>query len=123
MKLDRNFFWAIGIMTGSVLFHFILMNFILDLPKSYYSAIYLFVILALLITSGLIIILERNFREFLGYLFLIIITLKLVAAKVFIDFIGKKDEPEFKFSFLVLYLISLTLITWFTSRKLLKSEN
>lgn len=122
MKLSRNFFLVIGIFVVSVFIHIGFTQLFKSEFKSYYTSIYLFTGILLLITLLIIQFLEQKYREFLGYLFLIIVTLKLVAAKIFMNSIEQRQENEFKFSFLVLYLISLILITWFTVKKLMNQE-
>jgi hypothetical protein len=82
-----------------------------------------FTILVLITTLLIIEFLERKYREYLGYFFLIIVTLKLVAAKIFMNSFENWRENEFKFSFLILYLISLILITRFAIKKLMTEKD
>lgn len=99
--------------------HYISTKYILQIEKTYFGSIYLFTILVLSITLLIIEFLERKYREYLGYFFLIVVTLKLVGAKIFMNSFENWRENEFKFSFLILYLISLILITRFAIKKLL----
>lgn len=103
--------------------HYISTKYILQIEKTYFGSIYLFTILVLITTLLIIEFLERKYREYLGYFFLIIVTLKLVAAKIFMNSFENWRENEFKFSFLILYLISLILITRFAIKKLLTEKD
>lgn len=103
--------------------HYISTKYILQIEKTYFGSIYLFTILVLSITLLIIEFLERKYREYLGYFFLIIVTLKLVGAKIFMNSFENWRENEFKFSFLILYLISLILITRFAIKKLLTEKD
>jgi hypothetical protein len=122
MKLSRNFFLAIGWFIIAIIFHIGFVQIIMAETKPYYSSIYIFTSILLLITLLIIQFLEYKWRDFLGYFFLIVVALKLVAAKIFMNSIELRQENEFKYSFLVLYLISLILITWFTAKKLMNEE-
>lgn len=119
----KNFMISLVWLSSAIFIHFILFEFILKIQKLYFSSIYIFIFCVLILSSLLIQILEKSFKEQLGYFFLVVVALKLVAAKVFIDSFPENNEPEFKFSLLVLYLISLILITWFTAKKLLNQES
>ena len=119
----KNFLISLTCLSTAIFIHFILFEFILKIQKDYFSSIYIFIFCVLILSSLFIQVLERSFKEQLGYFFLLVVALKLVAAKVFIDSFPQKYEAEFKFSLLVLYLVSLILITWFTSKKLLNQES
>lgn len=124
MKIwTKNFLIVISILLAAIGIHFFLFDVILNSSKPYFLSIYIFVFLILIGSSLVIQFLEMGFKEHLGYFFLVIIGIKLVAAKVFIDSFPNSQESEFKFSLLVLYLISLILITWFTAKKLLNQES
>lgn len=124
MKIwTRNFLIVLGILLMAIGIHYFLFAILLENSKSYFSSIYIFVFLILILSSLVIQFLEIGFKEHLGYFFLVVVGVKLVAAKVFIDSFEQKQEPEFKFTLLVLYLISLILITWFTAKKLLNQES
>lgn len=123
MMLSRNFLLACVVMGVVLGLHYLIFQFGLDNYKTYFESIYLFISLLFVITLSLIQIIEKIYKEQLGYFFLVIVALKLGAAKIFLNSIPEWQEPVFKFSFLGLYLISLILITWFTARILLKSEN
>lgn len=119
----KNFLISLACLSTAIFIHFILFEYILKIQKNYFSSIYIFIFCILILSSLFIQILERSFKEQLGYFFLLVVALKLVAAKVFIDSFALKDEAEFKFSLLILYLVSLILITWFTAKKLLNQES
>lgn len=123
MKFGKSFLIAIGLMLAAIAIHYGLMHWGLGIQKPYFVSIYIFVILLLIISSLAVILLEKNFKEQLGYFFLVIVALKLLAAKLFIDSFPENKEPEFKISLILLYLLSLGLVTWFTAQKLLKQEN
>lgn len=103
--------------------HYISTKYFFQIDKTYFVSIYVFTILVLITTLLIIEFLERKYREYLGYFFLIIVTLKLVAAKIFMNSFENWRENEFKFSFLILYLISLILITRFAIKKLLTEKD
>lgn len=103
--------------------HYISIKYFLRIDESYFTSIYLFTILVLITTLLIIEFLERKYREYLGYFFLIVVTLKLVAAKIFMNSFENWRENEFKFSFLILYLISLILITRFAIKKLMTEKD
>jgi predicted tellurium resistance membrane protein TerC len=123
MKLDRNFFLVIGIFLGCILLHFGFVESFLNETKSYYSSVYIFTTILFIVTLLIIQFLEYKWREYLGYFFLVVVALKLVAAKIFMNTIELRHENEFKYSFLILYLVSLILITWFTAKKLWNQES
>ncbi|NLN34229.1 MAG: hypothetical protein GX159_11640 [Flavobacteriaceae bacterium] len=106
-----------------IVIHYISTKYILQIEKTYFVSIYVFTILVLITTLLIIEFLERKYREYLGYFFLIIVTLKLVAAKIFMNSFENWRENEFKFSFLILYLISLILITRFAIKKLMTEKD
>lgn len=110
-------------MLAAIVIHFGLTQWVLEIQKSYFVSIYIFVLLLLVISSLMIVFLEKSFKEQLGYFFLVVVAFKLLAAKLFIDSFLENKEVEFKLSLIILYLISLGLITWFTAQKLLKQEN
>ena len=103
--------------------HYISTKYFFQIDKTYFVSIYVFTILVLITTLLIIEFLERKYREYLGYFFLIIVTLKLVAAKFFMNSFENWRENEFKFSFLILYLISLILITRFAIKKLMTEKD
>lgn len=123
MKLNRSFFHSIGILLVGICLHFGFENFVLNSQHHYFQSIYLFTFLMLVITLLILEFLSVKFKEYLGYLFLFIVVLKLVAAKIFMNSIDGWQEKEFKFSFLILYLLSLILITRFAAKKLGKEES
>jgi len=122
MKFFKQSSILIGILLAFILVHFGLMKFILGVEKYYFIPIYSFVLIVLLVTILIVQFLELKFREHLGYFFLVIVALKLIAAKIFMNNFAEWKENAFKFSFLVLYLVSLILITWFVAKKLLREE-
>lgn len=124
MKLwIKNFLIALFGIFAAIGVHYVLFEFILGVEKPYFRSIYIFVFLILIISILLIQVLEKSFKEQLGYFFLIVVAFKLFAAKLFIDSFDEYQESEFKMSLLILYLISLILITWFTAKKLLNTES
>jgi hypothetical protein len=123
MKLSRNFYLSLGIFWVCLVLHFVIVQGILGIAKPYFTSLYIFTSLLLLITLLVIQFLEFKWRDYLGYFFLVVVAFKLVAAKIFMNSFEQRSENEFKFSFLVLYLISLILITWFTAKKLMNEES
>lgn len=123
MKSLKSFGIAIGALFFSIFIHFSLMQWGLKIEKPYFFSIYIFVTVILIVSSFVVQILEKRFKEYLGYFFLIIVAAKLLAGKVFIDSFAEKDENLFKITLITLYMISLAMITWFVAQKLLKPEN
>lgn len=122
MKVKKPFLFLLSAMFVSILLHFLIVQMGMGIQREYFLPIYLFVFVVFVITIYLIQLLDKYFHAHLGYMFLIIVALKLVSAKLFINTFTDFKQNEFKFSFLVLYLISLVLITWYAAQKLLKSE-
>lgn len=104
-----------------LLVHFLVMQFVIQ-SSADFLPIYIFTGIVSLVT--LIAIGEANefFHKSLGFIFIGIIALKLIAAKVFMNSLEEIDEPIYKYSFVVLYLISLVLITVYTAKLLLNPE-
>lgn len=104
-----------------LLVHFLIMQFVIQ-SSGDFLPIYIFTASVSLVT--LISIGEANefFHKSLGFIFIGIIALKLIAAKVFMNSLEEIDEPIYKYSFVVLYLISLVLITVYTAKLLLNPE-
>ena len=104
-----------------LLVHFLIMQFVIQ-SSADFLPIYIFTGIVSLVT--LIAIGEANefFHKSLGFIFIGIIALKLIAAKVFMNSLEEIDEPIYKYSFVVLYLISLVLITVYTAKLLLNPE-
>lgn len=101
--------------------HFIIMKFGIR-SEADFSSIYIFTALVCSLTLLLIVEVNSFFHKHLGFIFIGIIALKLFAAKMFMDNSEQLDIAEFKFSFIILYLISLVLITLFTAKLLLNPE-
>src|SRR5690606_28016656 len=105
-----------------LLVHFLIMQFVIQ-SSADFLPIYIFTGIVSLVT--LIAIGEANefFHKSLGFIFIGIIALKLIAAKVFMNSLEEIDEPIYKYSFVFLYLISLVLITVYTAKLLLNPKN
>ena len=101
--------------------HFLVVRFGLDSGTDF-SLVYIFTGLVCALTLILIVELNNYFHKYLGFLFIGIIAVKLVAAKVFMDNSIDLDNTQLKFGFIILYLISLVLITLFTAKLLLHPE-
>src|SRR5690606_28341116 len=98
--------------------HFLILRFGLN-SETDFSLVYIFTGLVCALTLILIAELNAFFHKYLGFLFIGIIAVKLVAAKVFMDNSLDLDNGQLKFGFIILYLISLVLITLFTAKLLL----
>ncbi|MFA5619899.1 MAG: hypothetical protein WDA08_06320 [Weeksellaceae bacterium] len=123
--MGRGYYRALGfagIFAGVELLHFLLMKFI-NRSEADFMPIYVFTTIVCIITLFLIAEANNLFHQYLGFIFIGIITLKLIAAKMFMNRFDAIDEPVYKFSFIVLYLISLVLITIFAAKLLLKNNN
>lgn len=101
--------------------HFLILRFGLN-SESDFLWIYIFTGLVCALTLFLIAELNTYFHKHLGFLFIGIIAVKLVAAKIFMDNSVDLDNAQLKFGFIILYLISLVLITLFTAKLLLHPE-
>lgn len=104
-----------------LLIHQLLMHFVIHFDESF-RPIYIFTFLVCVISLLLIAISNSLFHSQLGFIFLLVVTLKLIAAGIFINRFEAIDLIEYKISFIVLYLISIVLITIFTARFLLYPE-
>ena len=101
--------------------HFMVLRFGLNSGTDF-SLVYIFTGLVCALTLLLIGELNNYFHKYLGFLFIGIIAVKLVAAKVFMDNSLDLSNGQIKFGFIILYLISLVLITLFTAKLLLHPE-
>ncbi len=104
-----------------IVVHFLILRFGLN-SESNFTLIYIFTGLVCTLTLFLIAELNTYFHKHLGFLFIGIIAVKLVAAKIFMDNSIDLDNGQLKFGFIILYLISLVLITLFTAKLLLHPE-
>lgn len=123
MMKSKNILNFLLIFLVCIAIHYISTKYFFQIDESYFTSIYVFTILVLITTLLIIEFLERKYREYLGYFFLIVVTLKLVAAKIFMNSFENWRENDFKFSFLILYLISLILITRFAIKKLMTEKD
>lgn len=111
----------IGFFLICIAVHFLILRFGLQ-SSTDFSLIYIFTGLVCALTLFLIAELNNYFHKHLGFLFIGIIAVKLVAAKVFMDNSIDLENAQLKFGFIILYLISLVLITLFTAKLLLRPE-
>lgn len=120
--LGRHLSIAILTLLSAFSVHYIVFEWALDSHKDYFWKIYAFIFLLFLVAMLLIELLEKNFKEQLGYFFLVIIALKLMSVKIFMDSFSAKEETAFKISIISLYLLSLILLTWLSAKKLLTQD-
>lgn len=106
---------------GILLIHYLMMKFGFQRDENF-TAIYIFTSATCGIMLWSIAELDTFFHKYLGFIFIGFIAVKLIAAKIFMNQFETIDEPVYKYSFIVLYLISLVLITTFTAKLLLKPE-
>jgi|SRR5690554_66796 hypothetical protein len=104
-----------------LLLHFLLIRYGFDSAADY-SNVYTFSFLLCLITLLLVAFANLIFHKQLGFVFIFVISLKLMSAAIFMKQSDFNEQPELKYSFVVLYLISIVLITVFTARLLLYPE-
>ncbi len=104
-----------------VLIHYLLMKFVFHF-ESDFTFIYVFTAIICALTLFLIAEANAFFHKQLGFIFIGIIAVKLIAAKIFMNGFELIDETPYKYSFVVLYLISLVLITIYTAKLLLNPE-
>jgi len=104
-----------------VLVHYLLMKFAFH-SEADFTSIYTFTIIICAFTLFLIAEANEFFHKYLGFIFIGIIAAKLIAARIFMNRFELMDETQYKYSFIVLYLISLVLITIYTAKLLLSPE-
>lgn len=121
MKNFQKAFGYIGFFLLCIGIHYLIVKFGFK-SETDFTLVYLFTGLVCALTLILIAELNAFFHKYLGFLFIGIIALKLVAAKVFMDNSLDLDNGQLKFGFIILYLISLVLITLFTAKLLLHPE-
>lgn len=112
--------YALGLL-AVLLFHLLFFRFVLHIDSDF-RTIYDFVFGVGVVSLFLIALANRFYHSLLGFIFLVVITLKLIAAGIFVNTYAPLDQTEIKASFIVLYLISIVLITIFTARLLLYPE-
>lgn len=121
MKNFKKAFGYIAFFLVCVGVHFLIMHFGLK-SDTEFASVYLFTTLVCALTLLLIVEINSFFHKYLGFIFIGVIAIKLFAAKLFMDNSEQLHNGEFKFSFIILYLISLVLITLFTAKLLLNPE-
>lgn len=84
-----------------------------------FKTVYDFLVVVSVVALLLIAFADSLFHKQLGFVFLFIISFKLIAAGIFIKKFPLIIMTEYKISFIVLYLISIVLITIFATRLLL----
>lgn len=87
-----------------------------------FTSIYIFIVAICAFTLFLIVEANEFFHKYLGFIFIGIIAVKLIAARIFMNGFELIDDTEYKYSFMVLYLVSLVLITIYTAKLLLNPE-
>lgn len=122
MKNFITAFYYVLYFIGIEAIHYAFMDFVLE-SKTDFMPIYKFTTFILAIVLAIIVQLNMVAKNYIGFLFLFVIGLKLFVAKLFMDRQALLSIPEFKYSFVVLYLISLVLITVFLVKLLKQAEN
>lgn len=121
MKNFKKAFTYIAFFVVCVAVHFLILKFGMG-SETDFTSIYLFTTLVCVLTLLLIAEINSFFHKHLGFIFIGVIAIKLFSAKLFMDNSEQLNNGEFKYSFIVLYLISLVLITLFTAKLLLNPE-
>lgn len=121
MNNFKKAFLYIAFFLVCIAVHFLIMRYGKQSATDF-NSIYIFTTLVCALTLLLIVEVNSFFHKHLGFIFIGVIALKLFAAKMFMDNSAQMDDSEFKFSFIILYLISLVLITLFTAKLLLNPE-
>jgi len=104
-----------------ILAHYLLMKFAFH-SEADFTSIYIFTVAVCAATLLLLAEINEFFHGYLAFIFIGVITLKLIAAGIFMNRFELIDEIEYKYSFMVLYLISLVLITIYAAKLLLNPE-
>src|SRR5690606_31923739 len=107
---------------GIEVVHYAFMSFVLE-SETDFLPIYKFTTFVLALVLAIVVQLNMVARNYIGFLFLFVIGLKLFVAKIFMDRQTQLNLSDFKYSFVVLYLISLVLITVFLVKLLKEGEN
>lgn len=122
MKDFITAFYYVLYFMGIEALHFAFMRFVLE-SETDFLPIYKFTTFILALVLAIVVQLNMVAKSYIGFLFLFVMGLKLFVAKIFMDRQGQLGNPEFKYSFVVLYLISLVLITVFLVKLLKQAEN
>lgn len=123
-RVKNKFIQAVGYLVLfliCILIHFLWMKFISH-SESDFTKIYIFTGIVCFLTLFLIAEANEYFHKYLGFIFIGIIALKLIAAKIFMNGFEPIYKAEYKYSFVVLYLLSLVLITIYTAKLLLNPK-
>lgn len=122
MKNFITAFYYVLYFLGIEALHFVFMRFILEIETDF-MPIYKFTTFVMALVLAIVVQLNMIARNYIGFLFLFVMGLKLFVAKIFMDRQEQLNSPDFKYSFVVLYLISLVLITVFLVKLLKQEEN
>lgn len=122
MKDFITAFYYVLYFMGIEALHFVFMRYILEIETDFLP-IYKFTTFILALVLVIVVQLNMVAKNYIGFLFLFVMGLKLFVAKIFIDRQNLIGSPDFKYSFVVLYLISLVLITVFLVKLLKGGEN
>lgn len=122
MKNFITAFYYVLYFIGIEAIHYAFMDFVLE-SKTDFMPIYKFTTFILALVLAIVVQLNMIAKSYIGFLFLFVMGLKLFVAKIFMDRQDQLGIAEFKYSFVVLYLISLVLITVFLVKLLKQEEN
>lgn len=122
MKNFVTAFYYVLYFIGIEAIHYAFMDFVLE-SKTDFMPIYKFTTFILALVLAIVVQLNMIAKNYIGFLFLFVMGLKLFVAKIFMDRQDQLGIAEFKYSFVVLYLISLVLITVFLVKLLKQQEN
>lgn len=122
MKDFITAFYYVLYFMGIEALHFGFMCFVLE-SETDFMPIYKFTTFILALVLAIVVQMNMMAKNYIGFLFLFVMGLKLFVAKIFMDRQEHLGNPEFKYSFVVLYLISLVLITVFLVKHLKQAEN
>lgn len=123
--MKNNYVRALPYFLVSLFFAFLnylFVSYILELEGDF-MPIYFFTTVLCLVTLLMIAETDNLFHKWLGFIFIGIILLKLVAAKVFMNLYEEIDLPRYKYTFVFLYLINIALVTIYTARLLLNPKD
>lgn len=101
-----------------ILIHFVIMKFVIGFDGDLLP-VYGFTFSICAVALFFIAAANTVFHQQLGFFYIGIISLKLLSAVVFMKNFKAIEQPEYKFSFIILYLVSIVLITIYTARLLL----
>lgn len=83
---------------------------------------YLFLTLVFMFVVTMMSLFKKLYPQYLGFVFMGLVMVKLSLMFILMDRLGIKDIPNYKFHFIIPYLVSLALVTLYSVNLLQKDE-